>query len=87
MTLKSDRTGRIAGALYVVVIVTGMFSLAYVPGQIQLAGERVGRSQHHNKRNAVSARYRVVVCKLRCLSIVAPGVLPIVPQCIIEPLF
>jgi len=39
MALKSDRTGRIAGALYVVVIVTGMFSLAYVPGQMQLTGD------------------------------------------------
>ena len=38
MTMKSDPTGRIAGALYIVVIATGMFSLAYVPGQLQLTG-------------------------------------------------
>ena len=39
MTIKSDHTGRIAGALYVVVILTGIFSLAYVPGQLQLTGD------------------------------------------------
>lgn len=37
--MKSDRSGRIAGALYVVVIATGMFSLGYVPGQLQLTGD------------------------------------------------
>ncbi len=39
MPMKLDSSGRIAGALYVVVIVTGMFSLAYVPGQLQLTGD------------------------------------------------
>lgn len=39
MPMKSDSAGRIAGALYVLVIATGMFSLAYVPGQLQLTGD------------------------------------------------
>jgi hypothetical protein len=39
MTMNSDPTGRVAGALYVVVIVTGIFSLAYVPSQLQLVGD------------------------------------------------
>jgi hypothetical protein len=39
MYMNSGSTSRIAGALYVVVILTGMFSLAYVPGQLQLTGD------------------------------------------------
>lgn len=39
MYMKSGSISRIAGALYVVVILTGMFSLAYVPGQLQLTGD------------------------------------------------
>jgi Domain of unknown function (DUF4386) len=39
MPMKTDSSGRIAGALYVVVIATGMFSLVYVPSQLQLTGD------------------------------------------------
>ena len=61
MPMKSDSSGRIAGALYVVVIATGMFSLAYVPSQLQLTGDAWdGRSQHHFTRSNVSARHRVL---------------------------
>ena len=38
MTTKPDPTGRMAGVLYVIVIVTGVFSLVYVPGKIHLTG-------------------------------------------------
>lgn len=34
-----DRTGRTAGALYLIVVVTGFFSLIYVPGHLDLAGD------------------------------------------------
>lgn len=34
------RISRLAGALYLVVVVTGIFSLIYVPGQIGLAGDQ-----------------------------------------------
>ena len=34
-----DRTGRTAGALYLIVVVTGFFSLVYVPGHLNLAGD------------------------------------------------
>ena len=51
MTTKPDITGRMAGALYVVVIVTGMFSLVYVPGEIHLTGtaEAVAKSIASNQ--------------------------------------
>jgi hypothetical protein len=39
MPMESDSAGRIAGGLYVVVIVTGIYSLAYVPGHLQLTGD------------------------------------------------
>lgn len=32
-------TGRLAGALYLLVVVTGMYSLAYVPGQLMVADD------------------------------------------------
>lgn len=37
-----DKISRLAGALYLIVVVTGLFSLVYVPSQIQLrrAGSR-----------------------------------------------
>ena len=35
---KPGATGRIAGALYAIVIVTGIFSLVYVPGELHLTG-------------------------------------------------
>lgn len=34
-----NRTSRLAGLLYLVVVVTGLFSLAYVPSQITLSGD------------------------------------------------
>ena len=34
-----NRTDRLAGVLYLVVVVTGIFSLAYVPSQIALSGD------------------------------------------------
>jgi Domain of unknown function (DUF4386) len=51
MTTNLDRTGRITGALYATVIVTGMFSLVYVPGQLHLTGnaEAVARSITSNQ--------------------------------------
>lgn len=36
--IKPDATGRRAGALYVIVIVTGIFSLVYVPAELHLTG-------------------------------------------------
>ena len=36
---SANRTARTAGLLYLVVVVTGMFSLAYVPSQIAMSGE------------------------------------------------
>ncbi|MGC4071609.1 MAG: DUF4386 domain-containing protein [Nibricoccus sp.] len=38
MTLE-DKTSRLAGFLYLVVVVTGIFSLGYVPSQIPLSGD------------------------------------------------
>jgi Domain of unknown function (DUF4386) len=38
MTVE-DKTSRLAGFLYLVVVVTGLFSLAYVPSQIPLSGD------------------------------------------------
>jgi hypothetical protein len=35
---SNEKTARIAGLLYLVVVVTGMFSLAYVPSQITVRG-------------------------------------------------
>jgi hypothetical protein len=34
-----DRPARIAGILYLIVIATGFFSLAYVPSQVNLVGD------------------------------------------------
>lgn len=40
MDLHDPRaTARLAGLLYLVVVLTGIFSLAYVPGQTQVAGD------------------------------------------------
>jgi len=36
---SANRTARTAGLLYLVVVVAGMFSLAYVPSQIAMSGE------------------------------------------------
>ena len=36
---SSDRTARLAGLLYLVTVVTGIFSLLYVPGQINVHGD------------------------------------------------
>jgi hypothetical protein len=38
MTVE-NKTSRLAGFLYLVVVVTGLFSLAYVPSQITLSGD------------------------------------------------
>jgi Domain of unknown function (DUF4386) len=38
MTVE-DKTSRLAGFLYLIVVVTGLFSLAYVPSQIPLSGD------------------------------------------------
>ena len=38
MQIGSD-TGRLAGLLYLVVVATGLFSLAYVPGQLIVSGD------------------------------------------------
>lgn len=38
MRIGSD-TGRLAGLLYLVVVATGLFSLAYVPGQLIVSGD------------------------------------------------
>jgi hypothetical protein len=35
----ADRIGRLAGALYLVVVVTGLFSLMYVPSRLAVAGD------------------------------------------------
>ena len=36
--IATDNTGRLAGLIYLIVVVTGMFSLAYVPSQITIPG-------------------------------------------------
>jgi hypothetical protein len=38
MTVE-NKTSRLAGFLYLVVVVTGLFSPAYVPSQITLSGD------------------------------------------------
>jgi hypothetical protein len=39
-------TGRLAGTLYLVVVVTGMFSLAYVPSHIAVGGDPAAAIDH-----------------------------------------
>lgn len=38
--------GRWTGAVYLVVVLTGMFSLAYVPGQLRTTGDPIGMLGH-----------------------------------------
>lgn len=37
--LEPLRTGRLAGALYLIVVLTGIFTLAYVPSRVPLSGD------------------------------------------------
>jgi hypothetical protein len=39
MGMDTRDTGRLAGALYLLVVVTGMYSLAYVPSQLNVVGD------------------------------------------------
>jgi hypothetical protein len=39
---NNGKTARVAGLLYLIVVLTGMFSLAYVPSQLVLAGDAAG---------------------------------------------
>lgn len=36
---EPERTGRLAGALYLIVVLTGIFTLAYVPARVPLSGD------------------------------------------------
>ena len=39
MAMASSHAGRVAGLLYLIVVVTGIFCLAYVPSQLVVAGD------------------------------------------------
>lgn len=39
---NNKKTARVAGLLYLIVVLTGMFSLAYVPSQLVLSGDAAG---------------------------------------------
>jgi len=44
--MPTRQAGRIAGSLYLAVVVTGIFSLAYAPNQLFLSGESPGALDH-----------------------------------------
>lgn len=49
-----QRQGRIAGLIYLGVVVTGIFALAYAPGQFVIAGDAAATARAmHEKRNLV----------------------------------
>ena len=43
---RMDNAARIAGLLYLVVVVTGIFNLMYLPSQIQVSGEAIATASH-----------------------------------------
>ena len=55
----TDKAARIAGAIYLSMVVTGPFSLMYVPGKLIVKGERHrDRQQRPGSRNAVPSCHR-----------------------------
>ena len=55
-----DKAARVAGLLYLIVVVAGMFSLAYVPSQLGLSGDAqlkpVKQAIEYVRRVQLSAR-------------------------------
>ncbi len=70
MPMKTDSIGRIAGALYVVVIATGVFSLAYVPSQLQLTGD-AGSVVHNITSHEAMYRLGIMSWVINCVAFIS----------------
>jgi hypothetical protein len=69
-----NKVARLAGALYLVVVITGLFSIAYVPSQITLAG---GADAAVNNLKASESLFRLGIAAFLIL-LVAFLLLPLV---------